>query len=161
MNVSHHNSSRTAEPSATEGTRRVTGVAEGSAKNSTTTPPNPEVEAKGAKRVFSKSYKLNILDQWDHCTKPGDKSAILRREGLYSQVVDNWRKQRSQGKLSVAPRQINLTIEDPALKKRLMLLEIENERLHKKLDHAQKIIDIQKKLSELLQIPLQTIDDQL
>jgi len=161
MNVSYHNSSRTAEPSATEGTRRVTGVAEGSAKNAATTPPNPEVEAKGAKRVFSKSYKLNILDQWDHCTKPGDKSAILRREGLYSQVVDNWRKQRSQGKLNVAPRQIKLTTEDPVLKKRLMLLEIENERLHKKLDHAQKIIDIQKKLSELLQIPLQTIDDQL
>src|SRR3990170_5831053 len=119
MNVSYHNSSRTAEPSATEGTRRVTGVAEGSAKNAATTPPNPEVEAKGAKRVFSKSYKLNILDQWDHCTKPGDKSAILRREGLYSQVVDNWRKQRSQGKLNVAPRQIKLTTEDPVLKKRL------------------------------------------
>jgi len=139
----------------------VTGVAEGSAQNSASTPPNPEVEAKAAKRVFSKSYKLNILDQWDRCQKPGDKGALLRREGLYSQTVTNWLKQRSQGKLNATPRQIKLTTEDPILKKRLMELEIENERLHKKLDHAQKIIDIQKKLSELLQIPLQTIDDQL
>jgi len=161
MEVSDRFTPRPAEPSATEGSRRLTGVAEGSAKNSAATPPNPEVEAKSAKRVFSKSYKLNILDQWDRCVKPGDKSALLRREGLYSQVVDNWRRQHSQGKLNAAPRQIKLTTQDPVLKKRLMDLEIENERLHKKLDHAQKIIDIQKKLSELLQIPLQMIDDQL
>jgi len=158
MPVTLHYHSGQTEPSATEGSRRLTGVAEGSA-NHLSTPPNPEVEAKPVRRLFSKAFKLRILQQWDRCHKPGDKAAILRREGLYSQTVALWIKQRSQGKLKAAPGvKITGAPKDPADSKRLMELEIENERLHRQLAQAQKIIEVQKKLSELLQIPLEPID---
>jgi len=148
------------QPSATEGSRRLTGVAEGSANPNTL--PNPEVEAKPVRRIFSTNYKLRILAQWDQCKLPGEKAAILRREGLYSQTVALWVKLRKQGKLK-APAGIKIepAPSNPAQSKRLMELEIENERLHKKLAQAQKIIEVQKKLSELLQIPLEPIDEEL
>ena len=140
-------------PASTEGTRRVTVV--DADTTASASPPDPEVSSKQKRRHFSKSYKLRILDQLDNCTGKGEKSALLRREGLYSQAVARWRKQRKEGKFSASPQAVSF--EEPVdakYKKRLMELELENERLHKKLDQAQKIIDIQKKMSELLQIPL-------
>ena len=140
-------------PASTEGTRRVTVV--DADTNDSVSPPDPEVSSKQTRRYFSKSYKLRILDQLDRCNGKGEKSALLRREGLYSQAVARWRKQRKEGKLTASPQAVSF--QEPAdakYKKRLMELELENERLHKKLDQAQKIIDIQKKMSELLQIPL-------
>ena len=147
-------------PASTEGTRRVTGV--DADTNASASPPDPEVSTKQIRRKFSKSYKLRILDQLDDCTGKGAKSALLRREGLYSQAVARWRKQRKEGKLSASPKAVSKAVAvENGYKRRLMELELENERLHKKLEHAQKIINIQKKVSELLQIPLDGKDGTL
>jgi len=81
---------------------------------------------------------------------------------LFDRRLHLWVKLRKQGKLK-APAGIKIepAPSNPAQSKRLMELEIENERLHKKLAQAQKIIEVQKKLSELLQVPLEPIDEEL
>lgn len=140
-------------PASTEGTRRVTRV--DADTNASASPPDPEVSSKQTRRKFSKSYKLRLLDQLDKCSGKGEKSALLRREGLYSQAVARWRRQRKEGKLSSSLQaEAKVDAVENGYKRRLLELELENERLHKKLAQAEKIIDIQKKVAELLQIPL-------
>ena len=80
---------------ATEGARRATGVA-GPAGPSRATPPDPEVPARGERRTFTAEYRLGILKQADACKKPGEVGALLRREGLYSSLLVNWRRHREQ-----------------------------------------------------------------
>ena len=138
---------------ATEGTRRVTGVAKESSSNVANHTPDPEVSAKAKRRQFSKAYKLRILNQWDKCLQTGEKAALLRREGLYSQTVSTWLKQRKYGNLKTSNRPINANGFTPAEKKKLMCLELENEKLKANLARAEKIIDIQKKVAELLNLP--------
>ncbi|NQS98642.1 MAG: hypothetical protein HQ591_09315 [candidate division Zixibacteria bacterium] len=79
---------------STEGTRRVTGV-DTEERSQKTLPPDPEVSAKPTRRKFSASYKVRILQQLESCASKGEKSALLRREGLYSHTVsrcqDLWR----------------------------------------------------------------------
>lgn len=141
------------KPVSTEGTRRVTEV-DTETKDSPPTHPDPEVEVRQVRRRFSKSYKLRILDQIDRCAGKGEKSALLRSEGLYSQAVARWRKQRREGGLTSSSKAVQKAASvENSNKRRLIDLELENERLHRKLEQAHKIIDIQKKMSELLQIP--------
>ena len=78
------------ESFATEGTRSVTGVSKDSNSNFSNYPSDPEVSPKQKHRQFPKAYKIHVLDHWDKCSEPGEKSAILRREWLYSQSVSNW-----------------------------------------------------------------------
>ena len=141
------------ESFATEGTRRVTGVAKDSSSNFLNNPPDPEVSPKPKRRRFSKAYKLRILDQWDKCSEPGEKAAILRREGLYSQCVSNWLEQRKIGKLNSSAKPVNTSAFTKAEKRKLMRLELENESLKANLTRAEKIIDLQKKIAELLDLP--------
>ncbi|MCP4166613.1 MAG: transposase [Chloroflexi bacterium] len=61
--------------------------------------PDPQVEAKGKRRRFSARYKLRILAEADNCTERGEVGALLRREGLYSSHLTEWRKQRDRGAL--------------------------------------------------------------
>ena len=61
--------------------------------------PDPEVPAKVQRRRFSVEYRLRIVKQADACKKPGELGALLRREGLYSSLLTNWRRQREQGAL--------------------------------------------------------------
>ena len=150
MQVPNHTAENQPESFATEGTRRVTGVAKDSIS---ATPPDPEVPAKAQRRLFSKAYKLRVLDLWDKCTRSGDKSALLRREGLYSQTVLTWLKQRQSGVLTAATKPINTETFSPADKQKLMRLELENEKLKANLARAEKIIDLQKKIAELLDLP--------
>ena len=112
--------------------------------------PDPEVPAKATRRRFTTDYKLSILRQADACRQPGEIGALLRREGLYSSHLTAWRKQRAQGMLGSKRR-------GPQSRKpdlHTLELERENLRLKKQLQRAQTIIDVQKKVSSLLGIPL-------
>ena len=130
---------------STRGDRRTGGAGRGGSsegdrsgrprRTSRVPPPDPEVPAKVQRRRFSAEYRLRMLKQADACKKPGEMGALLRREGLYSSLLTNWRRQREQGALQdlrarrrgPKPRSI-----DP----RVTQLEAENRRLHRKLQRA-------------------------
>ena len=113
------------------------------------TATDPEVPARRARRRFTTPYKLEILRKADACTRPGELGALLRKEGLYSSHVATWRRQRAHG-LTPKTRGRKTTTVDPRVKK----LEQENRRLTSRLQHAEAVIAFQKKVSELLGIPL-------
>ena len=112
-------------------------------------PPDPEVPARHARRRFTTAYKLEILRKADACTRHGELGALLRKEGLYSSHVGTWRRQRERG-LTPKTRGRKATRIDPQLKK----LEQENRRLTSRLQKVEALLAFQKKVSELLQIPL-------
>ena len=112
-------------------------------------PPDSEVPARHARRRFTTAYKLAILRQADACTRHGELGALLRKEGLYSSHVVTWRRQREHG-LTPKTRGRKKTAVDPRVKK----LEQENRRLTSRLQQADAVIAFQKKVSELLGIPL-------
>ncbi len=114
-------------------------------------PPDPEVEPVVHRRRFSAAYKGRILAEADAC-EPGTLGALLRREGLYHSNLKRWRKERDDGMLDgLAPKKRGPTPDpDRDLKRRNMQLEKENKRLAKRLADAELIIDIQKKISMLL-----------
>ena len=112
-------------------------------------PPDSEVPARHARRRFTTAYKLAILRRADACTRYGELGALLRKEGLYSSHVVTWRQQREAG-LTPKKRGRKMTAVDPQRKK----LEQENRRLTSRLQKAEALLAFQKKVSELLQIPL-------
>jgi transposase-like protein len=115
-----------------------------------TRPPDPEVVPKAKRRQFTAQYKLRILEEADRCTKPGQIGEILRREGLYSSHLSKWRRQRARGQLQgLAPKKRGRKGQDPAAAE-LARLRRENERLRAALEKAEIIIDVQKKLAQLL-----------
>ena len=118
--------------------------------------PDPEVVAKPARRRFTADYKLRILREADRCTRPGELGALLRREGLYSSLLSTWRRQRDRGSLmALAAKKRGRKSEKPnPLVRKNAELERENRRLQGRLKQAEAIIDLQKKVSELLGIPL-------
>ena len=149
-------------PEAREGERSETERAGGAspADSKTSGPPNgtvnPEVSEKVSFRRYPASYKLEILREADRCTKPGECGALLRREGLYSSLLSSWRRQREAGEFDgLAGKKRGrdgaargkLTTENKRLRR-------ENQRLEDRLRKAEVVIDIQKKVSELLGIPL-------
>jgi transposase-like protein len=110
---------------------------------------NPEVTARHGRRRFTAAYKLEILRKADACTRPGELGALLRKEGLYSSHLVTWRHQRADG-LRPKKRGRKTKPVDPQVKK----LEQENRRLTSRLQRAEAVIAFQKKISELLGIPL-------
>ncbi len=111
--------------------------------------PNPEVLPKAKRRQFSTAYKLRILAEADACTERGEIGALLRREGLYSSHLTDWRRQRERGDLSERGSRKRGRKPDPQAAE-LARLRRENERLRGRLERAEKIIDVQKKLAQLL-----------
>jgi transposase-like protein len=110
--------------------------------------PDPEVPEKTVRRKFTAAYKLRILKEADSCTEQGQIGALLRREGLYSSSLTSWRRQVNQGLIPKkrGPAQQKA---DPHAR-RVAELERENEKLAHKLKQAELIIDVQKKVAELL-----------
>lgn len=120
--------------------------------------PDPEVTDKAERRRFTAKYKLSILQQVDACTEPGNVGAILRREGLYSSNLNTWRRQRDEGSLAaLTPKQRGRKAApvDPVALENERLLK-ENVRLTNRLKQAELIIDVQKKVSQILGITLAT-----
>ena len=114
------------------------------------TDPDPEVpeRARGPRR-YSAKYKARVLDEYEGLSK-GDKGALLRREGLYSSLISEWRKQRDRGGLSALAKVSGRPKAD-ARGREIARLRKEKERLETQLDKAQKVIEIQGKLSALLE----------
>ena len=119
--------------------------------------PDPEVPAKVQRRRFTAEYRLRLLREADACKKPGALGALLRREGLYSSHLANWRRQREQGEL-VAGRARKRGPTARPIDPRVKHLEVENRRLQRKLARAETIITLQKKVAEILGIPLKPLD---
>ena len=113
--------------------------------------PDSEVPAKARRRRFTARYKLRILAKAERCLKPGDIGKLLRKEGLYSSLLSQWRKQRDEGALAALTRKRGRKprpVDTQA--KRVAQLERENARLRQRLEKAETIIEVQKKLSQLL-----------
>lgn len=111
--------------------------------------PDPQVPEKARRRQFSAKYKLDILAQADKCT-PGEIGSLLRREGLYSSHLSNWRRQRDAGALTALSKPRGRKPSASVEKKRIAELEREVTRLRHKLEQAETIIEVQKKLSQML-----------
>jgi transposase len=118
----------------------------------TATRPDPEVAERAVRRKFSARYKLHILDLADKCMEPGSLGKLLRKEGLYSSALSDWRRQREQGilrGLSPAKRGPKAPEPNPLLPE-VEQLRKENKRLMKRLNKAELLLDVQKKISQLL-----------
>lgn len=112
--------------------------------------PDPEVLPKAQRRQFTAAYKLRIVEEADACTEPGQIGALLRREGLYSSHLSKWRQLRQQGQLqALSAHKRGRKAQDSAVAE-LAKLRRENKRLRARLEQAEMIIDVQKKLSQLL-----------
>jgi len=118
--------------------------------------PEVEVVAKATRRRFSAKYKLEILRAADACTQPGEIGALLRREGLYSSHLTTWRAQRERGELlGLTPKQ-----RGPAPKAKHPLaakvagLERDVTRSKARAERAEALVELQKKVAELLGTPL-------
>ena len=114
--------------------------------------PDPEVVPLAQRRKFTAEAKLRIIEEADACTEPGEIGALLRREGIYSSYLGRWRRARDRGQLAALKSQQRgpKAPADKALRQKVADLEHENERLRARLAQAETIIEVQKKLSQLL-----------
>ena len=139
-----------------QGALRATGgeAAEDDLDNLQIAAPDPEVPAQKRRRRLTAQYKLRILELADRCTDSGQIGALLRREGLYSSSLTRWRRQHDQGLLqAMAPKtRGRKPAEKNPLADEMGKLQKENQRLRKKLWQAERIIEVQKKISEILGI---------
>ena len=121
---------------------------------------DPEVVVRAKRRQFSRVYKLDILEQAEQCTDVGQIGALLRREGLYASHLTRWRQARERGELDRSSQTKRGRKADPQAVE-LACLKKENERLKKQLAQAELIIDVQKKVSQLvgLSIPSSNEND--
>ena len=111
--------------------------------------PEPEVPESASRRTYSAQYKLRILAEYDRRDRDG-KGALLRREGLYSSLISEWRKQRDQGALQALGASPGRPPSDTR-DQEVARLRRENARLQSDLAKARKVIEVQGKLSALLE----------
>ena len=117
--------------------------------------PDPEVLPRAERRQYTAEYKLRILEEVEKCTVPGQIGALLRREGLYSSHLSKWRRQRASGQLqALSPHKRGPKAQEVGVEE-FARLQRENERLRARLERAEMIIDVQKKLSRLLGLPME------
>jgi transposase-like protein len=123
--------------------------------NGALTSSEVEVMAKPVRRRFTAEYKLGVLREVDACSGRGELGALLRREGLYSSHLTQWRKQRERGerqglsrKRGPSPKQRH------PLTDKVKVLERENARLKLRAERAEGLVELQKKVSEILGIEL-------
>ena len=133
------------------------------ARKLTTVPPpsaaSPELSPRPRRRTFSAAAKLRILAETDRAADTGGIAAILRREGLYSSTLTDWRRQRDAGAFAALKplrRGPKPVVAQPAAD--LDQLRRENARLRQRLEHAEAIIEVQKKVAALLGMPMATTE---
>ena len=116
-----------------------------------------EVLAKAERRRFTAEYKVKVLRETDRCKQPGEIGALLRREGLYWSNLTTWRKQRESGELAglSARKRGPQRREKNPLAERVRELERDNMRLKRRAERAEGIVELQKKVSEILGIELE------
>ena len=122
--------------------------------------PDPEVVAQPKRRRFTATYKARIVQEAQRCTEPGEVGALLRREGLYSSALTQWRRQYQAGALKGLKddKRGRKRTRDPR-DEELQRLRRDNERLNRKLRQAELIIEIQKKVAAMLGNPIETPPD--
>lgn len=116
-----------------------------------------EVVARPARRRFSATYKLGVLQEADACV-PGALGGLLRREGLYTSHLTTWRRQRKAGQLAALTPKKRGRKADPQAEE-LARLQRENAKLQTQLQRAELIIDAQKKLLVLLNQPIPEVPE--
>jgi transposase len=122
--------------------------------------PDPEVSARPQRRRFTPAYKARIVEEAQRCTEPGEIGALLRREGLYSSALTQWRRQYQAGALKgLQDDKRGRKRTRDARDEELQRLKRDNERLNKKLRQAELIIEIQKKVAAMLGNPIETLPD--
>lgn len=102
------------------------------------------------RRGFTADYKLAILAEYDRCSEHGEKGALMRREGLYSSLITDWRRQHREGSLVATPGRSEGGRGGPS-RSELERLRQDNERLRTKLAKAQAVIEVQGKVHALLE----------
>lgn len=123
-------------------------------------PPDPEVVERRGRRRFTSAYKAGIVQQAMACREHGEIGALLRREGLYSSQLSAWRAQYERGALrGLADDTRGRKSKRNPLDAEVHRLRKQNTRLESRLKQAEAIIEIQKKVSEILGIPLAPIDE--
>ena len=145
------------EPERSEGERNVVANNRAAADPRV---PDPEVLAKPQRRRFTAAYKARMVEEAMACTESGQIGALLRREGLYSSALTLWRKQYQSGALQGLKdcKRGRKQVHNPR-DKELDRLQRENQRLTKKLEQAELIIDIQKKVAAILGNPIETLEN--
>lgn len=119
-----------------------------------------EIKAKGYRRSYTVSYKLNILERAKNCIRPGQLGELLRKEGLTSSTLHGWRVAQSNGLLrdtKAIKRGPEQQLRSPQ-KKILFSLQKENASLKRRLEKALAIVDLQKKIAEILSQPEELIN---
>ncbi len=151
-------------PSPETATSGMTGAGTDGGRRPTVVPApvgiSPELSDRPRRRTFTAKDKLRILAEVDAAAQTGGIGAILRREGIYSSLLSDWRRQRDAGSydaLSPAKRGPKVAPVNP-MAADLTLARAENARLQERLDRAEIIIDLQKKFAELLGRPLAPIN---
>ena len=126
--------------------------------NEKRTTPSQEVLEKPERRRFTMEEKTRILDQADACTESGQLGELLRREGIYSSYLSAWRRQRDDGsQVGLTPKRRGRKAKPKnPLADEVTRLQRKNKRLLEKLRQAELIIDVQKKVSEIMGIPIQS-----
>lgn len=110
--------------------------------------PDPEVPERARRRTYTAAYKRDVLAEYEAADRAG-KGALLRREGLYSSLISAWRDQRDAGALQALGKPAGAAPADPAQREAARLRK-ENQRLAAELDRARRVIEVQGKLSALL-----------
>ncbi len=123
--------------------------------------PDPEVSAHPKRRRFSADYKARIVEEAQACTESGAIGALLRREGLYSSQLSEWRKLYRTGALKALrdDKRGRKPTKHP-LEDEVARLRKHNERLANRLERAETIIEIQKKVATMLGIPLNSVENE-
>ncbi len=118
--------------------------------------PDSEVVAKPTRRRFTAEYRLRILEEVDRCSGPGEVGQLLRREGLYSSHLSNWRKARREGALrGLRSNKRGAKPKANPLEPKVRDLEAKVARLEKELHKAHTILDVQEKVAGLLGFSLE------
>ena len=146
----------------TQGARRATGGFPARGNSERKRAVDPQVSAKAARRRFSGEYKQRIVREADAARDAGEIGTLLRREGLYSSHLVTWRRARERGELAgLSPKRRGRKEKavNP-LAKRVAELERDKGRLERRLKQAELLLEIQKKASQLLEIPLASRDDE-
>ena len=131
------------------GVERAVGERNGVADGIPSGVPGPELVESAKRRRFSAGYKLRVLREADACVRPGEVGALLRREGLYSSLLSEWRKQREAGSLEALERPRG---RKPADRRDAEIAGLRRraERAEAELEKARKVIEVQGNVSALL-----------
>ena len=140
---------------STAGEAELESSAGGAGDGLATRHADPEVTPRARRRQFSSAYKAGIVREAEACTQVGQVAALLRREGLYSSTLSRWRQVMRQGAMAgLDNKRGRKKNPDTELRQQVRQLERDKARLKRQLHQAETVIEVQKKLSEILEIPL-------